>query len=420
MSDTLTIRKTYEGTPRLGDGVLRRTRTRVGKEIHLPALDLDLAIVDSISGFHALEGKWTALVSQSGKSHQVFQTFKWLRHWCACYLDDEPQGSSLNLRIVTGHRAGKLVMVWPLIERTTLGLRTVEWMGAPVSQYGDVLLHEGPQSHDWMSAALQFIASRIKPDAIVLKNVRDDSVVTRHLEMAKFWKIDQEQAPYIDLSAYGSFDDFRSKYSTRTRKTRNRKRRRYMEQPGIGQAIDYGGSERAPRVLDILNLKRRWLESRQSLSRALSSERFDKFMIRIATDTNTPEEVMVTSLVCNNRVASGEVGFICRERYVSHVAAYDIAYSDLSLGVLQMENTIEHCFDRGIKTFDLLAPSDPYKSQWASGAVTVTSFAHPLTLKGHLLLMLKLRRWKGAFAYCSAWLPKPVRDALARWVSRFL
>ena len=79
-----------------------------------------------------------------------------------------------------------------------------------------------------------------------------------------------------------------------------------------------------------------------------------------------------------------------------------------------MEETIQALMDRGFDTYDLLAPSDPYKHEWAARDTAVSDHALPVNLRGvaHLRLYLKMIRpgMKSIYGH----LPTPVRHRLNR------
>jgi CelD/BcsL family acetyltransferase involved in cellulose biosynthesis len=91
-------------------------------------------VVRTRAGFDALEADWNDLFARTGRGEQMFQGFNWLWHWANHYLR-----SSDELAIVTGRQDGRLMLVLPLTVERVAGLRQLSFMGAPVSQYGDVL-----------------------------------------------------------------------------------------------------------------------------------------------------------------------------------------------------------------------------------------------------------------------------------------
>ena len=95
-------------------------------------------IVSSRAAFDALADDWNELFARAGRGAQAFQAFNWNWHWCNHYLRPREERGR-RLAVLTGRRAGRLVMVWPLVTSRVAGLLQLTWMGDPVSQYGDIL-----------------------------------------------------------------------------------------------------------------------------------------------------------------------------------------------------------------------------------------------------------------------------------------
>jgi len=385
-----------------------------------PVQNLDIACISDGEDFIALEHDWDALFSQSDTSHQVFQQFAWLSHWYAVFVEGAARDEAPRLAVVTGRINGNLVMVWPLVERRSAGVRTIEWMGSPVSQYGDMIVAPHKDQKDWFDAGLKFINTALKPDALVLSKVREDSQFARLHGASKVLRLARQQAPYVDLSSFDTFADFQAAYSKRTRKTRSRKRRRFMEKPDARAEI-VSESVRAGEITSAtLEIKRQWLEGRNVVSRAFSTTQFDAFMRRAVTAQHRPVHALASAFSFDGQIVAGEIGFKNNDTYFSHVAAYDLDHARLSAGVLQFEDTIEHCIENNIRTIDMLAPADPYKVEWATGSVNVDDLALPLTVKGYVAVVLR-SGWARAFMRrCANLLPKPVRTHLARHIGKAL
>jgi CelD/BcsL family acetyltransferase involved in cellulose biosynthesis len=133
-------------------------------------------LVRERDAFDALETEWNELFSRAGLGTQVFQTFNWNWHWCNHYLAESKAGTT-SLAVVTARRGGRLVLVWPLVKERAAGLTQLTWMGEPVSQYGDVLIENGPDAVALLREAWRFIESEISPDVVRLRKVRDDAAI---------------------------------------------------------------------------------------------------------------------------------------------------------------------------------------------------------------------------------------------------
>ncbi|MFM9616224.1 hypothetical protein ACKI18_47665, partial [Streptomyces niveiscabiei] len=84
------------------------------------------------------EADWNALFACCAKGANLFLSFNWNWHWANVYLADA--ASRRRLAVLAVYREDRLVALWPLQETRLLGARVLEWMGGPVSQYGDILI----------------------------------------------------------------------------------------------------------------------------------------------------------------------------------------------------------------------------------------------------------------------------------------
>ena len=109
--------------------------------------------------------------------------------------------TELSLAIVIARSGGRLVMVLPFAIERTFGLRQLVWMGAPLSQYGDVLIDAGIEAAPALRAAWSFAMKQLKPDLVWLRKVRDDAAVTPLMREIGAAVTQRLEAPYIDLIA---------------------------------------------------------------------------------------------------------------------------------------------------------------------------------------------------------------------------
>jgi CelD/BcsL family acetyltransferase involved in cellulose biosynthesis len=115
-------------------------------------------------------------------------------HWANHFLD----GDSTTLSIVTGWQQGRLVMVWPLVTMRVARLRQISWMGEPISQYGDVLVENGPGAFDLLRQGWAYVLS-LRPDVINLRKARSDAVIAPLLAETGMTLTGVSAAPYVEL-----------------------------------------------------------------------------------------------------------------------------------------------------------------------------------------------------------------------------
>jgi len=382
------------------------------------AATCEFKLVGDRASFDALEGDWNVLFARAGRDTQVFQTFGWNWHWCNHYLGPTPgKTGAPALAVVTGRRDGRLVMVWPLVSARAHGLRTVAWMGEPVSQYGDILMEDCVDAGALLRQAWHFVESAIAPDLVRLRKVRADAAVAPLLAELGALATLRQQAPYLDLASAESFSAYEQRYSARARRNRHRLARRLADRGAMAFERQHDGA-RARELAELaIRLKRDWLKQRGLLSPALSDPRTGGFFADIAEGASHPAGCEVSAVTCGEEAAAIEINVRCKARTVLHVIVFNLKYESAGAGTLILEDTISRACDNGLRTFDLLAPADDYKLDWADAAVEVTDWALPMSLTGRLYARLYLGFARKVIKGALAALPLPLRRALA---ARFL
>jgi CelD/BcsL family acetyltransferase involved in cellulose biosynthesis len=374
----------------------------------------EFQVITDRAAFDALEPEWDALFERSGRDTQVFQTFAWCWHWANHYLPaDAPGGPALA--VVTARRNGRLIMIWPLVSEQASGLRQLAWMGEPVSQYGDVVMEDGADAASVLRQAWDFLTSKLAPDLVRLRKVRGDSVIAPLLAELGAMPTQQQRAPYLDLGSAESFAAYEQRYSPRSRRNRRRLARRFAERGETGFERHCGG-ERARALSGIaIALKRAWLKDRGLVSLALHNPRTTDFFADVAEAAQRPTGCQVSALTCNGEAAAIEITFRCKTRIVMHIIVFNLDYERAGAGALMLEETIARACGNGCRTFDLLAPDDAYKLDWADDSVAVDDWALALTFKGRAYARLYLGFVRSTAKRLIGTLPLSLR----RKVSRF-
>ncbi len=359
-----------------------------GERMFADRQPLHIELVTTRARFDALERDWNALFARAGRGTHVFQSFNWLWHWANVYL-----APPTSLALVTGWRQGRLVMVWPLVASRYTGLLQLTWMGAPVSQYGDALVEASPFAEADLAAGLDYLSAALRADVLSLRKVRADAVAAPILRQAGAVTTAHMIAPCLNLAAAPDFATFEQRYSARARKNRRRHLRRLEEAGSVAFADLETGSPVAGGAAEAaVTLKRRWLAERGKISPVVGDERFARFFAAVACDAARSPGTTTSLLLCGGRLAAVEIAFACKGHLAVHVIAYDMAFEKHGVGALLMEHGIRRAYALGCHTYDLMAPGDAYKLQWADASVAVDDVALPLTLAGRGYA----RAWLGA------------------------
>lgn len=339
---------------------------------------LELSVARTAADMDGLEADWNALFQRAGRGQHAFQQFAWLKHWRDHYFDSDRE----QLFIVTAHRAGRLVFVWPLVRSQMHAVQHLTWMGAPVSQYGDVLIDPTQDTQDIMHAAWDFVRASSNSDIVHLAKTREDADVMPLLSGLKPIVTCTLQAPYIDLSKYANFEAYEQRFSPGWRRNRRRQRRRLDERGAVRLSVAAGSAEARDLATLAIDVKKSWLNARGLMSAAFADRRLARFFGSVAEADVHTTGCFIASLTLQDRPAALDISLVCKDRMLMHVLAYDMEFEKASPGSVLTAETLKRAFEAGLTTFDFLAPSDAYKLEYADGATAVHDFALPLNALG--------------------------------------
>lgn len=315
-----------------------------------------------------------------------------------------------RVAIVVVKRGDEIRTIWPLRFERRYGLTLAVDLTAPFAQYSDVI-GEPLDGH-----ALWMIRTKLRDafgaDAILCRGVRQDSGLAEALAETGGAPIDETSAPYVDLKAFGSFENYQRRFSKQTTRTRRQRRNKLEAAHGpLGFAVLDGESGR-PAVETALQWKRGWLQANGLSSRVIGAP--DQEGILLAAIES--EATRISVLSANGKPVSVELGFTCANSYSSYLGAFDPAFAIYSPGQEQMLLTIEWCFAQGFARYDLLPPGDAYKLHWTRDGDAEPAADHCVALSSAgALYALALRHARAPIKRTVLSLPTRLRVAARRY-----
>jgi CelD/BcsL family acetyltransferase involved in cellulose biosynthesis len=346
----------------------------------------DISVIRDRVAFDALESEWTALFERAGRPEQLFQTFGWLSCWADHFLD-----AADGLRVVVGRRDGRLVMVWPLVEtKGLLGFTRLAWMGAPVGQYGDALIEPGPAARASLAAGWRAVRA-LKADAALLRKTRADSNVSTLLgEEALI--CEQTLAPFARFGGKADFTATLSRRSAKTQSSRRRLLRRLKETGDIAFESGADSASAAKLLRRAFAMKREWLLRRGLYSGPIESDAMLAFFVDFATRAPNQATVLIDAIRRDGEAVSVGVTLACKGVGFGHILAHDPDCDKQGAGILLAEHVLKSCFERGFERYDMLAPYDAYKAEWADDVAPAADYVVGFTPRGRIFA----RVWSGA------------------------
>ncbi len=359
-------------------------RTGIATTTTQAAFGRRIEIVRDRKRFDELEGAWNDLFERVGRAQNVFQTYNWLWHWANHYLD-----GSRRLAIVLGWNGDTLEMIWPLVISGRAPFRRLCWMGEPVSQYGDVIIAESIDHRDWLHTGWNAVR-KLGADVAHLRKVRDDSIASRILFVSGVGVASRDQAPFLALASARDFAAYEKRYPSKTRSSRRRYLRRLQ---GEGE-VTFAACGASPQGRDLartaIRHKKDWVRNHGVIAPALMDPRFENFFADVADGQTHPVPMRVAAVECNGTPVGIELSFACGDRLFGHVISHHPDFEKKGAGSVLAEYAVKAAHEGGYAIYDLLAPADPYKSEWADGHMGVRDWAAPLSLAGILYTRLWL------------------------------
>jgi CelD/BcsL family acetyltransferase involved in cellulose biosynthesis len=280
-------------------------------------------------------------------------------------------------------------MVWPLVMRGRL-LRRIAWMGDPVSQYGDVLLEDGPERDKDLTCGLDAIRS-LGVDLLHMRKVRMDSHAAYALNLFGATFAASDAAPYLQLSSARTFAEYGMRYPSKLRSTRRRYARRLQGEGHVSFEQHDAGAQASALAGQAIRHKKAWAHKHAVIAPTLTDARFEAFFADVSAGLSRPVDLRVVAVRCGGRVAGVEISLVNKRHLFGHVIAHDPAFEKKGIGSVLAEHAIRSAHDSGFDVYDLLAPADSYKAEWADGSMAVVDFVNPLTIAGRVHASLWVR-----------------------------
>jgi CelD/BcsL family acetyltransferase involved in cellulose biosynthesis len=340
-----------------------------------------LTVITSLKALRDIEKAWRSLEADTQNHTSPFQSYDWAMAWAEIYVDgsDAPQ-----LNVLAGYENGELVFLWPLMRVKQMGLAVMTWLTEPFGQYGDVLVRKGSNAKAWIKSSINLLRRLRDIDMVRLRHVRADSHLAVHA--AQFLKDARlvEQAPYLDLAAFKTDEDYENRY-TSTQRKRRKKIRKALETIGpISFTQLNAGTVADEAMQQAISEKNKWLADRGRINRVLGCPKHLAFLKNLSRRRNSSVTVVVTEMKTGTEPCSWEIGFRHKDVHHGYITSHTNSLTDLSPGRLHMDLSQREAIKGGMARFDLMVPNDAHKESWSSAKVETRDYFIPVSLSGRI------------------------------------
>ena len=344
---------------------------------------ISCSVVSSVERLAALGAEWQTLEQSAAANHQFFQTFAWCMHWVRAAKELRRDA---GLRVITVRDAGRLVLVWPLcMDKGRFGT-TATWLGEPLTQYGDVLVEDGPQRSRWIDAAWSTALALEGVDVLWLRRVRADAAIRPLLAAAARQLPEMTEALAMTMATASTWADVQARFKPKLVKNRRRHRKRICERGDLQFIV----AEHSTRALDLakqaITFKRAWIRDRGLAFDPFKDAVYREALWRMARGAEPKVACRVFAHELDGEPTAIDIAFTFKGRHYAHIAAMNLAYEAFGPGGLLTQDIMQSAFEHGEHCYDLMAPHAAYKEEWTDTRTAVYAYAQPLTFKGWLLV----------------------------------
>jgi CelD/BcsL family acetyltransferase involved in cellulose biosynthesis len=302
-----------------------------------------VSTLSTLESLIALEARWDRLVLAMRRP-SPFMLHGWLVEWWRHF------GNGGTLAVHVAESNGDLLAALPLFERTRLGLRAVEFIGAQEATLGDLMLaDEGDRS-----IGTRLIENVIGSgaDFVHLRGLGPKSRIATTLGSSRLQLVEHGEAPVIDLSE-GWEAVYRRKTNSKARNLHARRRRQLAELGKLDVSVARTHEELAPALEDAFRLHALRNRGRPDPTTFGSAQgrRFHRAVMNRLAATGIPR---IVTLKLEGRAIAFCYYFALAGCMYLHRAAFDPALARYSPGLINTLDTLEAADAEGLTSVEFL------------------------------------------------------------------
>lgn len=299
-------------------------------------------VIESLAGLEAIREEWLALW-RSCPEATPFQSPQWLVPWTRHLFGG---GQIMVLAMRDG---GALAGLAPFFRWGT-ERRTVSFLGAGISDYGD-LLFAPERERECVKEALSFLRDvRCEWEAVDLQELRGKSELLA-LQPGEFRAEECSVCPVLELASYP--DSMDSKHRTDVRRARNK----LAKDP----ALTFSWADRATVQTDMNDFLRlyaaRWGEPEEPL-RNFHREAAEKFV--------ESGDLRLAVLRTGGQAAAAIYAFVSGKTLYCYLSGFEPGMAKMSPGAVLLNWVIDSATAEGLAAVDFLRQTEAYKYLWGA------------------------------------------------------
>jgi CelD/BcsL family acetyltransferase involved in cellulose biosynthesis len=356
---------------------------------------LTCKIVHTVEELQAFNDEWKELLTKSD-SDIPFLTFEWFRIWIQSFAPRE------DLRIYVVFQDSTPVCIFPLYKTCEkhhhIPFHTLSFLANAHSSRSDILFLKEANKGQIFSFLLEELFKAEKFDYIKVPEfpTHNDSnfkEIERYLIQKNLkYSLEEEKKPPL-IYVKSDWDSFFKGIKGHFR--RNLQRRIRNAQKTCGElrhtVFDPGVHELKEWINRGLELEHQGWKGKAGSS-ILSQKKIQQFYLNIAEHFSQNNQLYSSVVTLGDQLAAFNFSFIYNNTFYLIKVAYNESLSNFSPGQIMIYFLLQEVFEKGLKKFDFLGPSMPWKLDWTNDqGEQHTFYIYSVSIKGVLFFFENIR-----------------------------
>jgi len=310
--------------------------------------NLEFRVIDNFASLCEILPDWKNLYYTSGNNVFINPDF-YVAWW-----KNIGHKSNYKWRVFMAYDKGKLVAIAPMVIRSRLGLKVIQWAGGELFDYNEVLA----ESAQYCEVIWSYILNYSGYNVALFKDIIQNSTCDKELQKIATPSL-YEQAYFIKLDYKNSGEWFES-VSGNLRKEYSRYNKKLSSKGRVGYKVHNDAEDIKKVISCLIDQKRKWY-LKKNLQGVFDYKGIEDFLNEIARISLTDKTLHVSSVTCGDEIIAAHIGFIKNSTVLWYMTSYDIEWSEYSPGRILLYEGIKWAIDNNIKEFDFLRGNAGYK-----------------------------------------------------------
>jgi CelD/BcsL family acetyltransferase involved in cellulose biosynthesis len=315
---------------------------------------------------------WAALHSSVGQSPFTDPGFfeAWWDNYGRC-----DKRALLNITI--GLSGGRLVALAPLVVVRRFGFRFLEWAGANVFDYQDLLLEDHADKRFFWEA----IRDSRTYDLAFMRSIGRNAASYEFLSEAA--RPARSSTGYSLALEWNSEQDWMKNALSRSRRQQLRRKRRLLQERGdLNFQVHSSGSIPTAVFESLLQQKLDWAVTGRKGGLFGDPDKAMPLLRRLARAAQESGTLHLSWLSCDNAIIAAHFGFLHHNKLHYYIPSYSREWREFSPGDVLLSCLIGWCIDNNVSALDFMKGDHGYKLSYANERTELVDFLFPGSIIG--------------------------------------